>query len=79
MPAQSLGGLLPKYLQQEQESEDLELLDESQAGIRANRTTTGATDVSIRINEDLKQNLKSRSTRDDAQATLLDWTKAYPE
>ena len=59
-------------------SEQLSLLDENQAGFRADRSTADATQIFVRINEDIKQYQRSRNVTDNAEAILLDLRKAYP-
>ena len=66
-------------------AEDLEPLDENQNGLRTGRSTADATQVFIRIEEDLQDLRKRRNYQglkhkqmSDSEARLLDLTKAYP-
>ena len=66
-------------------ADDLEPVDENQNDLRTDRSSADATQVFIRIEEDLQdlrkrrnhQGLKQKQTN-DPEARLLDLTKAYP-
>ena len=66
-------------------AEDLEPMDENQNGLRTGRSAADATQVFIRIEEDVQYLRKKRNhqgleaqTTNDPEARLLDLTKAYP-
>ena len=66
-------------------SEELQVLDENQSGFRPGRSTADASQIFIRIREDV-EDLRRRRIRagisvevnTDPEARLLDLTKAYP-
>ena len=66
-------------------SEELGLLDENQSGFRPGRSTADASQIIMRIQEDVTELVKRRrrvnKTSDikDPEALLLDMTKAYPK
>lgn len=65
-------------------SEEFRLLDENQSGFRPGRSTADASQIIMRIQEDVTDLVKRRrrvnepSDNKDPEARLLDLTKAYP-
>ena len=64
-------------------AEDLKLLDDNQNGFRPGRSTADATQIFIRMQEDVSDLMRRRGAADadgenDPQARLLDLRKAYP-